>query len=205
LKDSAEQASPDFVRRVFVGSIVVASVAFVLLFVWYAADLLLLVFAGLLISILLRRFSELLRRSIPMPAGVSLALVSLLLAGFTGIGFWVVTGRIGSQISDLQNQLPQAIANMRQQVAQHAWAQNAIDSLPNISEWLAQRSGTLSTGADSRRSEGSHGVWPRHCSPVYQCAGLKCPRCNRRSDQLCLDLDLRFEGSVNGTHVRDLQ
>jgi predicted PurR-regulated permease PerM len=91
LKNSAEQASPDFVRHVFVGSIVVASVAFVLLFVWYAADLLLLVFAGLLISILLRRFSELLRRRIPMPAGVSLALASLLLAGFTGIGFWVVT------------------------------------------------------------------------------------------------------------------
>lgn len=43
-----ESETLKFARRVLIANLVVASVALVLLLVWYAADLLMLVFAGLL-------------------------------------------------------------------------------------------------------------------------------------------------------------
>lgn len=48
-------------RRALVVTCVVAAVALVLSLVWYAADLLLLVFAGVLVSVLLRGLSRALR------------------------------------------------------------------------------------------------------------------------------------------------
>jgi hypothetical protein len=53
-----ETRSLAFAHRVLIATCIVAGMALVLVFVWYAADLLLLVFAGILVSILLRGFSR---------------------------------------------------------------------------------------------------------------------------------------------------
>ena len=50
---TSERGSLPFVRRVLTATAIVSGVGLVLLFVWYTADLLMLVFAGVLVSILL--------------------------------------------------------------------------------------------------------------------------------------------------------
>jgi predicted PurR-regulated permease PerM len=55
----------------------VAGMALVLVFVWYAADLLLLVFAGILVSILLRGLSRFVTQKTGLGRGLLLALISL--------------------------------------------------------------------------------------------------------------------------------
>src|SRR5688572_4605041 len=102
-----EAASLAFARRVLIATLVVASVLSVLYFAWYAADLLMLVFAGVLVSILLRGFSRILMRATGLGHGPSLALVALGLIALVAAGAWMVTGRLGSQMSELQRQLPQ--------------------------------------------------------------------------------------------------
>ena len=109
---------------------------------WYAADLLMLVFAGVLVSILLRGFTGLVQKT-GMGRGLSLALVSLVLVAFFVVGVWLVTGRIGAQMIELRQQLPVAVENVMQYVGQYEWARNAIDSLPNLNDWLAARSATI--------------------------------------------------------------
>src|SRR4051812_31467417 len=70
-----------FARHVLIAVGVV--VTFVLLFalIWYAADLLMLVFAGVLVSILLRRLRALVRSVTSLGDGLSLTLVVLVLFG----------------------------------------------------------------------------------------------------------------------------
>jgi predicted PurR-regulated permease PerM len=115
----------------------------VLLFVWYAADLLMLVFAGVLVSILLRGFALSLSRKTGMGRGLSLATVALALVTLVVAAAWLVTWRIGAQMSELRQQLPVAAENVVRYVGQYEWARGAIDGLPNLNDWLAERSPTV--------------------------------------------------------------
>ena len=132
-----------FARRVLIATLVVASVALVLLFVCYAADLLMLVFAGVLVSILLRGFTRFLSRKTGIGRGLSLATVALALVTLVVAGAWLVTGRIGAQMNELRQQLPVAAENVMHYVGQYEWARGAIDSLPNLIDSLSARSSTV--------------------------------------------------------------
>jgi predicted PurR-regulated permease PerM len=103
-----ESVSLAFSRRVLITTLVVVSVVLVLLFVWYEADLLMLVIAGVLVSNLLRGFSRNLSEKTGMGRGVSLVIVALALVALIAAAAWLITGRIGSQISELRQQLPLA-------------------------------------------------------------------------------------------------
>ena len=142
-RHAREGESLTFARRVLVATLVVASVMLVLLFVWYAADLLMLVFAGVLVSILLRGFSGWLRQKTGIGRGLSLAIVALALGILIIVVVWLVTGRIGEQVSELRQQLPVAVENVKHYFGQYEWARNAIEGLPNFNDWLAGRSGTI--------------------------------------------------------------
>ncbi|MDQ3802695.1 MAG: AI-2E family transporter [Acidobacteriota bacterium] len=138
-----ESVSLAFARRVLIATLVVASVVLVLYFVWYAADLLMLVFAGVLVSILLRGFTRFLAQKTGMGRGISLGIVSLALVALIVVVVWLVTGRIGAQMSELRRQLPVAVENVMRYVGQYEWARSAIDGLPDLNDWLAARSPTI--------------------------------------------------------------
>jgi predicted PurR-regulated permease PerM len=122
---------------------VVVSVLAVLMFIWYAADLFILVFAAVLVSILLRTFTDFVTRKTGMGHGVALTLVSLGLVVSIAITAWLVTGRIGTQVAELRLQLPQAVQYVRDYLGQYEWARNALDNLPTLNDWLARRGGTV--------------------------------------------------------------
>ena len=132
-----------FAQRVLVATIVVASVILLLLLIWYAADLLMLVFAGVLISILLRTFTEFLVKKTRLSYGLSLALAALGLVVLVVGASWLVMDRLIDQLKQLQLLLPQAVQNLKGYIGQYEWGRNAVDSLPSLSEWVAQRGGTV--------------------------------------------------------------
>jgi hypothetical protein len=108
-----ETRSLAFAHRVLIATCIVAGVVLGLVFVWYAADLLMLVFAGILVSILLRGFSQFLTRNTGLGYGLSLALISLMLLALIAAGVWLIGDSVGSQISEIQQQLPRAVENLR--------------------------------------------------------------------------------------------
>jgi hypothetical protein len=113
-QESTEEAgSFAFAHRVLIATCVVAGVALVLVCVWYAADVLLLVFAGILASILLRGFSQFLTRKTGVGHGLSLALISLTLLTLIVAGVWL----IGGQRRRADQRAPTAIATSRREPA----------------------------------------------------------------------------------------
>src|SRR4051812_24729080 len=85
-----------FTRKVLIAIGIGVFVALLLVLVWYAADLLMLVFAGVLVSILLRRSSGLVRRATGLGDNLALALVVLVLGGVIAAFAWLVTDRIAT-------------------------------------------------------------------------------------------------------------
>jgi len=140
---SQEGAPLSFARRALIAAFAATGVLLGVLFVWYAADLLILVFAGILVSIFLRGFSRLLRRKTGIGRGPSLAIVTLALVALAAVGAWLITGRIGSQMGELWRKFPLAVENLLRYVGQFKWVRQAIDSLPSLGELLAGRSGNV--------------------------------------------------------------
>lgn len=132
-----------FARYVLTACLVVTGVGLVLYFVWYAADLLMIVFAGVLVSIMLRGISRFVGRKTGISQNFSLALVSLVLLCLLGIAGWLVAERIGAQIAEIGRVLPQAFENVRISLTQYKWGQEIISIIPNLTEWLSARSSTI--------------------------------------------------------------
>lgn len=132
-----------FARRVLVATLVVTGVLLLLLFIWYSADLLMLVFAGVLIAILLRTLTDFVQQRTGLAYGLSLSIVSIGLVVVTALTVWLVMDRIVEQMAQLRTLLPQAIQNVNAYIARYPWAQNAVDNLPNPADWVATRGGTI--------------------------------------------------------------
>lgn len=133
-----------FAQKVLTATAVVALVAILLLLVWYASDLLLLLFAAVLVSIPLRRLQHLLERTTGLGEGASLALVTIaLLAGVVAL-VAVSAERLGSQVDQFVTQFRAALEALRERAGNSAWVQDAVERLPNLGEVVLGRGGVLS-------------------------------------------------------------
>jgi predicted PurR-regulated permease PerM len=131
-------------RRVLIGTLVVLAVAGVVLLVVYAADLLLLVFTGILVSIPLRRLRRFVHQKTGFGDGVSLALVTVVLFGLIA-GLVVLTaGRIGTHATEFVAQVRSAFDTLLAGAQQHAWLSDALERLPSLGEVLLGSNGALS-------------------------------------------------------------
>lgn len=132
-----------FAQRAFVASCVVAAVALGLLFIWYAAPLLLLVFAGILLSIPLRLAKSAVETHTPLGPGASLTLVLLALAVLLVTTGGAIVGSIMSQAASLANQLQEAARTVQSRLQDLEWARQALQQVPSLTDLVAGRTGAL--------------------------------------------------------------
>jgi predicted PurR-regulated permease PerM len=99
------------------------------LFLWLTLQVDLVIFAGVLLAICLRRAADGLGRLTKLPVGWALALVVLLvLAFFAGIG-WFFSQAIASQIDQLSQQLPAAAEKVIAIIGQSSLGKTIIEHL----------------------------------------------------------------------------
>lgn len=129
----------------------VATVGLGLLLLWMAADVFLLLFAGLLLAILLTHAARPMAHHLHLSHGWSIAVVVLALMGAMGTTGWLMLPRIAVQVDELAARLPTAVESLRQQVQTYAWGEAALARLqverllPSRSDIVAQITGVASS------------------------------------------------------------
>lgn len=123
-------ATLSFTRRVLIVTAIVVVVVLAAGLIWYAGDVLLLVFAGILLAVLLRSVSNWLSAHTPLSSGWSLALVGLLLLALLIGGGGLLAASLGAQVVQLLQQLPGAAEQLMQQVQQTPWGQWLLTQTP---------------------------------------------------------------------------
>jgi len=130
----------------------VTAVVLGLVFVWYAVDVLLLIFAGVLLAVLLRGVSDWLSTHTPLSPGWALTIITLGLLAAIGAGVWLLAPGLAEQVTQLQQSLPAAVERVQERVAQYGWGQQLIEQAPSPStlidtpgDALAQATGVFST------------------------------------------------------------
>lgn len=146
-KEEAASGTSSFARRALIVVCIGAGVMLLLLLVWYAVDVLLLIFGGVLLGILLRGCARLLRGYTGLSRTWSLLLVTLLMACIVGAGTWLLAGRIAAQTDELAERLPQAVGSLRARIERYGWVRRALAQAPDAdalaAQMLAGRGGVL--------------------------------------------------------------
>ena len=88
---------------------------------WYAVDVLLLVFAGILIGILLRAPSDWLSERTGLPAGWSLGAMLLALVTVLALIGWLMVPSLLDQSGQLFKSIPRSLDELRQRIADYEW------------------------------------------------------------------------------------
>lgn len=143
--DIEQQASNTngFARRALIAVCIAAGVTLLIALIWYAVEVLLLVFCGVLFAVLLRGAARLLRRYTPLGRGVSLAIVTLGFFLIIGVGAWLISGRVAAQADELTETLPRAIENLSARIERYGWGRRVLEQVPSPGELLSGRGTVL--------------------------------------------------------------
>lgn len=100
--------------------VVAASVAIAifLLLAWYTMQVLLLVFAGLLVVIFLHGLSAWVSEYTPLTGNWALLVIIVLLLAILGVGVWLLMPRVTDQINQLIETLPDSLQHLEQRIRQ---------------------------------------------------------------------------------------
>lgn len=113
------------------------------LFVWFAAHSLLVLFAAILLAIFLHALSDLLRRVVPVSNGTSTMIVVVLLLAIVVMGVWLLSPRIAQQLADLTDNLPRAFAGIADRLRQSGVGRWLLGFVPQIQELTNRGAGVL--------------------------------------------------------------
>jgi predicted PurR-regulated permease PerM len=100
-------------------------------FLWIARDLLLLLFAGILLAVLLRTLAVWVSERTGLRLGWSLAIVSVVLFGSLVLAGVLFAPRLAEQVRQLSQTLPEAVSSLREQVQRTTFG-----------GWILERIGT---------------------------------------------------------------
>ena len=124
---SAEQEARlgEFIVRV----IVVAVVAALAVLVWAVADVLLLLFAALLLAVLFRGLGAALRSVTGCSKGLALVVVVVALIIGPGALVWLFGGQIAGEFADLGRSIPELVRNIQADLEEFAWGRALLEQL----------------------------------------------------------------------------
>jgi predicted PurR-regulated permease PerM len=112
----------------------IAFVGFIGFLFWLAGDVILLLFAGVLVSIFIDGIASWIRRHTRMGSGMSIGITLLVLTLlFVVVGFYSAPD-IAVQVEQLGVTLPQSVDNLHRQLDQHRWAKVILDQIPSAND-----------------------------------------------------------------------
>jgi predicted PurR-regulated permease PerM len=115
---------------------VVAAIIMALLAAWYGRELLLLLFAGILVAVYVRGLSSLVTRFTKMPAyGATWLVMAVMLLLVGGLGAWLAP-HLSEQIPNLSNDVVTSFEELRSHVSERPWAERLYDSLQQRADSL---------------------------------------------------------------------
>jgi predicted PurR-regulated permease PerM len=124
----------DFVERVLIVVGVVGATILVVLLIYFAVDVLLLLFGAILLAIFLRGLAHLVNRYTKLSEGLSVLLVSLLLVVILAGAIALLAPSIAEQIRHLRDELPKSAKQAGVYISHFGWGKTLIEQLPSADD-----------------------------------------------------------------------
>lgn len=121
--------SGSYLKRVLITVGVVALFAVLIFLIWAIADMLLLLFAGVLLGVVLRTLAKPLARRTPLGNKLSLFVVVLVLLIILVIGGWLFVPEIINQTEQLVDGVTAAVNRLEELLSQFGWGERLLEDM----------------------------------------------------------------------------
>ena len=128
--DGEKRSRREFVRRVLIVVGIIAAVALLLLVLWQGTQVILLIFAGLLVGIFLRGIADFISRHTPLSKNWALAAVLLGIIAIVALVVWLLMPSIQKQYYEISEQMPQMLIQIRLTLERYPAGQWLLQNLP---------------------------------------------------------------------------
>ncbi|MEO6589196.1 MAG: AI-2E family transporter [Pyrinomonadaceae bacterium] len=119
-----------FVKRILIICAVITLIILAVIGVSYVVDILMLVFAAVLIAIFLRGLADLINERLKISEGTAVLLVSVLLVLILAGSIALLAPSVAEQIRNLRDELPRSIQNVVSYLSQYGWGRAILEHLP---------------------------------------------------------------------------
>ncbi|MDN5871705.1 MAG: AI-2E family transporter [Nitrococcus sp.] len=99
--------------------------------------MLLVLFAGVMLAVFLDGLTRLLCRAVPLPRRWAISITVLLLLSLFGVSLWFLGPPLASQLAQLAERIPQAIAQIHAQLLRVPWISPLMQRLPAPQQLLS--------------------------------------------------------------------
>jgi len=123
-----------FVERVLITAVVVIFAILVLLLLYYTFDIVLLIFASVLLAIFLRGLADIAGRYVKIGEGWLVLIVSVILLGVLAGSIALLAPSVAEQGRHLRLEVPVSIQKVSNYLAQFGWGRTIIEQLPSTKE-----------------------------------------------------------------------
>lgn len=128
----------DHTRRVLIAVVVAAMVFLTIALAYFTFDILLLIFAAVLIAIFLRGLAELLERWIPIGQGWLVLLVGGLILVIIAGAIALLTPSVAEQVRIMRVEIPRSAQQAAAFFQQYTWGQTIISYMPSVDDVMAK-------------------------------------------------------------------
>ena len=120
----------EFFERVLILVAVVVAVGLLLALLWQSTEVILLIFAGLLLAIFLDGIADWISNRSPLSRKWALTVVLLTIAGAAGLFTWLMMPSLERQFHEISDQLPLMVEQVRQRLGQYPVGQWILEQMP---------------------------------------------------------------------------
>lgn len=121
-----------FIKRLLTICAVITLIVIFVIGVSYIIDILMLVFAAVLIAIFLRGLADLINERLRISEGWAVLLVSVLLVVILAGGIALLAPSVAEQIRNLRDELPRSIQNVVSYIVQFSWGRAIVEHMPKL-------------------------------------------------------------------------
>ena len=122
---------PEFANRVLIAIGLLTAVALLLLVLWQGTQVILLIFAGLLVAVFLCGIAGWVSRRTPLSKNWALAVVMLSIAGIVWLTVRLMLPALENQYAEISSAMPPAIDNLRQTLQNYPLGDWILNQMPD--------------------------------------------------------------------------
>ncbi len=123
-------------RSILTVGVILVALVVMLLILRQVAQLVLVVFAGVLMGVLLDGLARRVVRRLPISRGVALTFILILSAVAVIGGAWLAGPQVAAQVSELAQRIPTAIEQIKLALTAHDWGKWIVENIPSTREIL---------------------------------------------------------------------
>lgn len=128
----------EFTQKMLIAVGIILATVLLVLFVYYAIDVVLLFFGAVLMAIFLRGLADLVNRQSRLSDGAAVLLVFFVLVVILAAAIGMLAPSVAQQGRHLQEELPKSAAQVSSYISQYGWGRALIEQLPSFDEIMAK-------------------------------------------------------------------